>query len=318
LGAASLRVVVPDRNGTPGDITLTQDTPDLLIEFGAYLGATIGRVANRIAKGKFSLEGKEYTLAVNDGPNSLHGGKVGFDEKIWTLDSKHVSDTEVSLKFVYVSADTEEGYPGTLTSSIKYTIQPNKLAWEFEATTDKTTILNLTNHNYWNLEGPVGPVDDQEISIAADSYNPIDSDGLSTGEVRPVGPALDLRKSRKFSDVFSTFGDVDNNFFLDAAKPWTNGHRHLHTCAEAYSPKTGRVMVVRTSDPCVQLYTGNFLGVDAIKTTNGNHKVDKHYAFCLETQRPADAINQPNFKDYVILQPGEVYYHKTEHEFKLK
>jgi aldose 1-epimerase len=317
LGANTLRIVIPDRNGIPGDVALTQETPELLINFGAMLGATVGRVANRVAKGKFSLEGKDYTLFVNNGPNSLHGGKVGFDKKIWKLDSKNEDSNEVSLKFVYVSPDMEEGYPGTLTNSIKYIIQPNKIAWEFEATTDKTTILNLTNHNYYNLDGPGVRIDDQEISIRASTYNLVDGDGLTIGEAQPVLPSIDTRQHKKFSEIFEKFGDVDNNFFLDDAKDWSKNQIQMHQCAVVYSPKTGRLMTIKTSEPSVQLYTANSLGDGPIKTTNGNIKADKHFAFCLETQRRPDAINHPIFKDYVILKPGENYYHKTEHEFKL-
>jgi len=223
------------------------------------------------------------------------------------------------LKFVYVSPDMEEGFPGTLTTSIKYIIQPNKIAWEFEATTDKTTIVNLLNHDYWNLDGLDTTIDEQEIRIASSTYGPTDSYGLFTGEVRPIEPGLDTRQAKKFSQILAEFGDVDHNMFLDEAKNWTPNQRNLHFCAEAYSPKTGRVMQVKTSEPCIQFYTGNFLGDNAhnIQTTNGDHKVGKHYAFCLETQRPVNAVNN-SFRDYVILHPKETYYHKTEHEFSLK
>jgi len=318
LGATSLLVLVPDRNGTPGDVALSQETPEILIGCKAHLGANVGRIANRIAKGKFSLEGKDYTLFINNGPNSLHGGKEGFDVKMWPLESKHVTDSEVTLKFKYVSVDTEEGYPGTLTTSITYFIQPNKLSWEFEATTDKTTIVNLTNHNYWNLDGLATPVDDQEISIDASNYSPIDSDGLSTGEVLAIPGTLDTRKPKKFAELFAQYGDVDNNFFLDEAKnTWAKNQKQMYKCAEVYSPKTGRVMTIRTNQPCVQLYTGNFLGIPPITTSNGNHKVGKHYAYCLETQIPPNAINN-NFREWSILHPGETYFHRTEHEFTLK
>jgi len=221
------------------------------------------------------------------------------------------------LKFTYVSPDGEEGYPGTLTSSITYYIQPNKLSWDFESTTDKTTIVNLTNHNYWTLDGLATPIDEQEISILASTYSPIDADGLSTGEVVEIPASLDSRNYRKFSDLFAKFGDVDNNFFLDEGKSWTKNQKQVHACAEVYSPKTGRVMTIRTSQPCIQLYTGNFLGIEPILTSNGNHKVGKHYAFCLETQIPPNAINN-NFREWSILNPGEKYFHRTEHEFTTK
>jgi len=317
LGATSLRVVVPDRNGAPGDIALSQETPERLIECKAHLGANVGRTANRIAKGKFTLEGKEYTLFINNGPNSLHGGKEGFDVKMWPLVHKQVTDSEVILKFEYVSEDMEEGYPGKLTTTITYFIHPNKLSWELEATTDKTTIVNLTNHNYWNLDGLATSINDQEVSIHAANYSPVDADGLTNGEITTIPPGLDTRKPKKFAEVFEKFGDVDNNFFLDEAKNWTKNQTQLFSCSEVYSPKTGRVMTIRTTQPCVQLYTGNFLGIEPITTSNGNHKVEKHGAFCLETQIPPNAINN-NFREWSILHPGEKYFHRTEHEFKLR
>lgn len=317
LGAASLRVVVPDKNGTPGDVAVTQETPEILIKFGAYLGATVGRVANRIGAGKFSLEGKDYTVAINNASNHLHGGLVGFDKKIWKLENKTVAENEVTLKFTTESADMEEGYPGHLRVSTTYIINPNKIAWEFEATTDKTTLVNITNHNYWNLDEIGVAIDDQEVHIQASTYNTVDAEGLNTGEIKPA-ETIGTQKPIKFSQIFSTYGDVDNNYYLDAAKPWAKGQRQLHACAQVYSPKTGREMIIRTNEPCVQLYTANYLGVDEIKTTNGNLPARPHYAFCLETQRPSNAINQPPVRDTVILKPGETYFHKTEHEFKIR
>jgi aldose 1-epimerase len=317
LGAGSLRIVVPDKHGVPGDVTVTQETPDVLVKFGAYLGATCGRVANRIANGKFSLEGKEYTLFVNNGPNHLHGGKIGFDKKIWHLESKSVNEHEATLKFTLESADLEEGYPGKLNVSTKYTIQPNKITWEFEATTDKTTLVNITNHNYWNMDGIGVAINDQEIQIAASTYNPVDALGLNTGEIKPA-ENIGTQKPIKFSEIFATYGDVDNNYYLEAAKPWTKNQRQLHACAQVYSPATGREVTIRTSEPCVQLYTANYLGVNEIKTSNGDKPARKHFAFCLETQRPSNAIHQPSVKDSVILHPGETYFHKTEHEFRVR
>lgn len=318
LGAASIRVVVKDKDGVSSDVAVTQDTPEILIKFGAYLGATVGRVANRIGGGKFSLEGKDYTVAVNNGPNHLHGGLVGFDKKIWTLAEKSVKESEVTLKFTHESADGDEGFPGKLNASILYTINPNKLTWEFQATTDKTTIVNLTNHNYWNLDAIGVAIEDQVVKIAAETYNTVDSDGLNTGEIKQVSENQGTNKPIKFSEIYSRYGNVDNNYFLDAAKPWTKNQRELHECAEVYSPKTGRTMIIRTTEPCVQLYTAHFLGVDEIKTSNGGLPAKPRFAFCLETQRPSNAINNPAVRDTVILNPGEVYYHKTEHEFKLK
>lgn len=315
LGAALLRVVRPDKNGKLIDIALTQDNPEELISCKGYLGATVGRFANRIGYGKFELDGTQYKLEPNNGPHVLHGGFEGFHKRLWEVVEQEESENEVRLGFKYESPDLESGFPGSLISRITYHFEPNKVWWEIEASANRPTILNLTNHTYWNLEGLQVKIDDQEIEIAAGTYFPGDENSFPTGEIRQVEPTLDMRTSRKFSDIFQKFGDVDNNFFLDEAKKYSNqkSQRELHYCARAFSTKTGISMTLHTTEPCVQLYTGNW--VQEMKTYNGGLKAEKHDAFCLETQRPPDAINNPAFRDLVVLRPEEVYYHKTVHEF---
>jgi len=314
LGATLLRVVRPDKHGQHVDIALTQETPEELVNRPGYLGATVGRVANRIGYGRFELDGNEYKVAVNNGPHHLHGGIVGFNKKIWHLTEHQQSENEVRLGFKYESPDTEEGYPGSLITNITYHFEPNKIWWVIEATTDRPTILNITNHAYWNLDGLDVNIGDQEIQVAASTYLPSDENNFPSGGIRPVESTIDMRSPRKFSDVLQQFGDVDNNFFLDEAKSHKGkNQREVHYCAKATSAKTGIEMTIHTSEPCVQLYTGNYL--HQVGVVNGGHKVDKHYAFCLETQRPPNAINTPQFKDSVILRSEEVYFHKTVHEF---
>jgi len=319
FGAHLLRVVVPDKHNGLGDVALTQESPELLVKFKAYQGATVGRTANRIAEGKFEIDGYPYSVYVNDEPNSLHGGRYGFDKKIWKLEHKHATHAEVTLKFSHESPDLEEGYPGALLASVTFTIRHNYISWEFEAKTNKTTIVNLTNHGYWNLDGLDVKICEQFVQILASNYGIVDDYGLFTGKVVPVEPGNDTRIPKKFAEIFDTFGDVDHNFFLDDAKNWTKNQRNLHFCAEAYSPQTGRVMTVRTTEPGVQLYTANSFGKNdaGLTMTNGQHPAGKHSAFCLETQRPPNAVNN-QFRDWVLLHPGETYYHKTEHEFRLK
>jgi len=310
-----LRVVVPSKHGTAVDVTLTEDTAERLAG-SAFFGCSVGRVANRIGNSHFELEGQEYKLFANSAQHSLHGGENGFNKKIWRLVDLKESPNEIMLVFSYTSPDKEEGYPGKLEAKISYHIQPLKIWWEFEATTDKTTIVNLTNHSYWNLDGVGGTIDTQEIQLESSLYNPVDGDCFPTGEMKDVGEDLDMKKPRKFLDIFSKFGDVDNNFHLNGAQQWVKNQRECHLAAKAFSPTTGISMSVSTSDPCVQLYTGNFLK-DACIIAGNTYQLKKHYGFCLETQRVPNAINTSQFRESVILRSNEQYYHKTIHEFNV-
>ncbi len=309
-GATLVSVEVPDKNGEVGEVTVSQNRPEDFKANPAYLGAVVGRVANRIKNGKFTLEGKDYQLFQNNNGNSLHGGKVGFNNKIWTLLESSTNNDDARIKFEYLSPDGEENYPGTLKVHTTYNISPMKIGWEFQATTDKTTIINLTNHAYWNLESLDVVNDYHHVTLFCDRYMIADEGDMVTGEVADIEKmGFDLRKGITLSEVYNSYGDVDNNFFVesyDSENPLV-----FHKCAELYSEKSGRRMIVETTEPCVHLYTGNYM--EGILSCGKEQK--KHNALCFETQRPPNAINFPEFKSMFILKPGETYTHKTQHTF---
>lgn len=315
FGATLVRVMTADRDGQVKDINFGHNSPELYKTEKGFFGAVVGRVANRIGGATFSLENKEYKLFVNNaGKNTLHGGNVGFNRKMWKLIKMGIRLDVAELVFQYVSLDGEENFPGTLTTELTYRISPSSIGWEFKAETTKTTIINLTNHAYWNLNGDGSLIDDHLIQLDADEYMPVDPDCLVTGEVKSVDKlGIDIRKPKSLAQVFLDFGDVDNNFML-------NGYRtkkdpsDIFLAADLYSPRTGRAMQVYTSEPGVQLYTGNFLdGIDNFGT-----KTKKHNALCLETQRPPNAINLPEFASMTILKPKQTYFHKTVHIFSIR
>lgn len=312
FGATLVRVKVPDRTGSVADITYGQDSPAEYMGQGGYLGATVGRVANRIGNARFELDGRQYTVYVNNaGKHCLHGGKEGFDAKVWECTRADQVGPEVVITMRHVSPADEEGFPGTLTTHVTYTIAPMRVSWAFRATTDAPTIVNLTNHAYWNLDGLGTTIDALTLKLAADRYMPADETLLPAGEVLPVaGTPLDLHEPTPFEHIFAEFGDVDNNFFLEKF-PGMAADPRLSFAAELASPVTGRRMVVRTTEPCVQLYTGNFMG----DLTAFGAPCPKHGAVCLETQRPPNAINLPEYAPWVILRPGQTYVHQTSHEF---
>ena len=314
-GATLVRVKVADRDGNVEDVNFGQAEFSLFRSEGAYLGAVVGRVANRISDGIFTLEGKNYTLLKNNnGKHALHGGKDGFTYRVWNLIEKTTSDTKIELTFEYLSQDGEEGYPGELSVLCKYIIESNVVAWEFSAHTKQTTIINMTNHAYWNLESPDSLVDDHELQINSEEFMVGDEDNLVTGEIKNVkGTGLNFLESKLVKDAFAKFGDIDNNFFLKGYQE-NKLHKTPIFAAELYSPKSGRVMTVETTEPCIQIYTGNYLeGVHSFGKT-----LKKHSAICLETQRVPNAIKIPEYSDTVILKPGEEYFHKTVHKFSVK
>jgi aldose 1-epimerase len=317
FGATLVRVKVPDKNGKIIDVHFGQNDAASFISGGGHLGAVTGRVANRIANGKFTLEGKEYTLVKNlNNKHCLHGGKEGFPFKWWTFKSSKLSDKEDTaiLEFEYVSADMEEGFPGKLTNNVKYIIKPKELAWEITATTDKTTIINITNHGYWNVESLESLIDEQEVKTNCSKYMPGDADGLVTGEVKTAAPdKIDLHKPKLFKDVFKEFGDVDNSLWIDGWDKKKNS-KDLLFAAELFSPKSGIAMRIETSEPIVHIYTGNFM----MNVKSFGKQCQKHQGVCFETQRPPNAINLPEFAKMVILKPGETYYHKTVHKFSIR
>ncbi len=302
----------PDRDGKPADITLGFDTLEEYLKGHPYFGATIGRYGNRIGKGKFTLDGAEYTLAVNNGPNHLHGGVKGFDKVVWEAEGFGNSQG-VGLKLRYVSKDGEEGYPGNLACIVTYLLtNEDELRISYEATTDKATVLNLTNHTYWNLAGQgKGDILGHELMLAAERYTPVDEGLIPTGELRSVkGTPMDFTEAMEIGSRIEQvdIGGYDHNFVLNS------GGGTMALAARVYERGSGRVMEIHTDQPGVQFYTGNFLD----GSNKGKGKVyNKHYAFCLETQHFPDSPNKPQFPS-VVLRPGEKYETVTVHRFYTK
>ncbi len=317
FGALLTELQVPDRTGALSDVVLGFKTLEGYEGAHPYFGATIGRVANRIAKGKFRLGGQEYTLATNDGPNHLHGGNKGFDKRIWRAQIMPAAADGVAVKFTYVSADGEEGYPGTLTASVTYTLtNRNEIRLDYLATTDKATPINLTNHSYFNLAGEgTGDILGHELTIMADRFTPVDATLIPTGEIAMVrGTVMDfLRPTAIGARIDQVPGAApsgyDHNYVLN------HGGGVLAVSAMVREPKSGRVMEVLTTEPGVQLYTGNFL--DGTITGKAGVAYRKHFGFCLETQHYPDSINHPAFPP-AVLEPGRTFKSTTVYRFSAK
>lgn len=312
-GATLTELDVPDRSGQLGDVVLGFDTLEGYTADKAYLGATVGRVANRIAGGKFTLDGKEYSLAVNNGPNTLHGGLKGFDKVVWKAEPKSSKDGP-AVQFTYHSPDGEENFPGNLNVTVVYTLtNKNGIRIDYTATTDKDTPVNLTNHSYFNLAGK-GDVLGYELMLAADRYTPVDATQIPTGELKDVkGTPMDFTTAHPIGDhLAETDGDpkgYDHNYALNG------GGKSLALAARAYDPSTGRVLEMFTTEPGVQLYTGNFL--DGTMTGKNGFVYQQHSAFCLEAQHYPDSVNRPNFPS-TILKPGQTYHQRTEYVFSTR
>jgi aldose 1-epimerase len=315
-GAILTELHVPDRDGKFGDIVLGFDDLGGYLAGHPYFGATVGRVANRIARGRFTLDGKEYRLATNNGPNSLHGGLKGFDKKVWKAEPVETEDG-VAVRFRYRSLDGEEGYPGNLDTAVTYTLTDDgALRLDYTATTDKPTPVNLTNHSYFNLAGPAaGDVLGHEVMLAADKYTPADDTFIPTGAVAPVrGTPLDFTTPATIgSRIDQLKGEpvgYDHNFILrggDGKGP--------ALAARVREPKTGRVLEMLTTEPGVQFYTGNFL--DGTLKGKGGVVYRKHAGFCLEAQHYPDSVNHPEFPS-TILRPGQTYTQTTVYRFSAK
>ena len=305
---------VPDRDGKMADVVLGYENLDKYIEATPYFGALIGRYGNRIAKGKFTLDGKEYTLATNNDENHLHGGDVGFDKVLWDAKAKE-TENGPSLELTYVSKNGEEGYPGNLTCKVIYTLtNDNELKIKYEATTDAPTVVNLTHHSYFNLAGyNSGTILDQELMIDADRYTPVDDGLIPTGELAPVeGTPMDFRKptaiGARIAQLTGDPGGYDHNWVLN------NSDGTYAKVVSLYDPESGRLMEVFTSEPGLQFYSGNFLdGSNKGKGTTYN----KHNGLCLETQHFPDSPNQPKFPS-TVLKPGETYTSRTAYKFSTK
>ncbi len=312
-GAILVSLEVPDKNGKFADVTLGFDKLDGYLKDHPYFGVIVGRYANRIGKAKFSLDGVEYKLAANNGANHLHGGIKGFDKVVWkTEDVKAKGDTAM-VKLTYISKDGEEGYPGTLTSRVTYALtKDNELKINYEAETDKTTIVNLTNHAYWNLAGQgSGDILGHELMLKADKYTPVDEGLIPTGEIKSVKDSpMDFTKPETIgSRIDKVPGGYDHNFVLNS------GGGKLALSARVYEPTSGRVMEIYTTEPGIQFYTGNFL--DGSITGKAGKVYKKNYGFCLETQHFPDSPNKANFPS-VVLKPGEKYTSQTVHKFSTK
>ena len=314
-GAIITELDTPDRNGKEEDVVLGFDSLEGYLGKHPYFGATVGRVANRIAKGKFTLNGQEYTLAVNDGPNTLHGGLKGFDKVIWKAEPISRPDGP-SIKLTRRSPDGEEGYPGNLDVSVQFTVtEQNELKIEYTATTDKATPINLSNHSYFNLAGrTTEPVLGHELMLAADHYTPVDETLMPTGEIAPVaGTPLDFTKptdiGARIKELKGEPTGYDHNFVLNS------GGKSLALAVRVYEPKTGRVMELSTTEPGVQFYTGNFL--DGTITGKDGIAYRKHHAFCLEAQHYPDSIHHANFPS-AVLEPGKTYTQTTVYKFSAR
>ena len=311
-GLIITELLVPDRAGKPGNVVLGFDNLPRYLQGHPFFGAIAGRVANRIGKGEFNLDGHKYHLAVNNGPNHLHGGKVGFDKKLWTVDGYELTGDAAAVRFSYTSADDEEGYPGTLKVTVTYTLnQANELRIHYTATTDKPTPINLTNHSYFNLAGK-GTINDQVLQLFAARYTPVDDGLIPTGELASVtGTALDFTTPHPIGERIEVTGlkpsGYDHNFVLDG------GGKKLAPAARVTDPASGRILEVLTDQPGIQLYTANHFPADGYEA-NGGLKFPAHGAFCLETQNFPDAVNKPNFPK-AVLRPGEVYDTKTVFRF---
>jgi aldose 1-epimerase len=311
-GAIVTELHVPDRQGKTTDVVLGFDDLESYVKGHPFFGANAGRVANRIAKGRFTLHGKEYRLATNNGPNHLHGGLKGFDKKVWKAEPL---ESDNAVRFHYRSPDGEEGYPGNLDATVTYTLtKDNALQIDFRAKTDQATPVNLAHHSYFNLSGPSsGNILDHEMMIAADRYTPTDEGLIPTGKIEAVkGTALDFTTPTPIGKRIEQLknvpgGGYDHNFVLRGGEG-----KGPHLAARVRDPKSGRILEVWTTEPGVQLYTGNFL--DGKVKGKGGVVYNKHQGFCLEAQHFPDAVNHPNFPS-VILQPGAEYSQRTSYKF---
>lgn len=312
-GAILVSLEVPDKNGKPADITLGFDTLDGYIKGHPYFGATVGRYANRIGGAKFKLNDVEYQLAANNGPNHLHGGIKGFDKVVWKAEDVTAESDKAMVKLSYLSKDGEEGYPGNLTCTVTYTLtKDDELKINYEAETYKATVINLTNHSYWNLAGQgSGDILGHELTLNADKYTPVDEGLIPTGEIKSVKDSpMDFTKPMTIgSRIAQVEGGYDHNYVLNSSGGT------LALCARVYEPTSGRTMEIHTVEPGVQFYTGNFLD-GSIKGKAGRI-YKKHYGFCLETQHFPDSPNKPDFPS-VVLKPGDKYTTATVHKFYTK
>jgi len=311
-GGAVVSLIVPDRAGKPGDVVLAPDDLAGMRAQKAFMGALIGRYGNRIGNAKFTLDGQTFQLPTNDGANTLHGGAEGFDKRVWSAVPGSSADGQ-TLELAYVSKDGEQGFPGTLTAKVIYTLtNNNELKIDYTATTDKPTVANLTNHTYFNLAGE-GDILGHEVTINADRFTPVDQGLIPTGELKPVkGTPFD------FTTATAIGGRINQD---DQQLKYGKGYDHnwvlnktdasMTKAAEVHDPKSGRVMEVWTTEPGLQFYTGNFLD-GSIK--GKGHAFNLRNAFCMETQHYPDSPNKPAFPA-TTLRPGQTYHTTSIYRF---
>jgi aldose 1-epimerase len=311
-------LTAPDRKGQFGDVVLGYDNLAAYIKDSPYFGALIGRYGNRIAKGQFELNGKKYQLAINNEPNSLHGGKVGFDKVVWTAKTTEVTAQGPQLTLFYMSPHGEEGYPGAVSVTAVYTLgDDNSLRLDYRATTDRDTVVNLTQHSYFNLRGE-GNILGHVVQIDADRFTPVDATLIPTGELRPVaGTPFDFRTPTAIgarieaADQQLKFGKgYDHNWVI--SKPVGGA---LARMATVYEPESGRVLEVSSTEPGLQFYSGNFL--DGTLIGKGGKKYAFRNGFCLEPQHFPDSPNKPQFPS-VVLKRGDVYRHTIVYRFSAR
>ena len=317
-GGIITSIQVPDRNGHFDDVVLGYDSLAGYLRSSPYFGAIVGRYGNRIAHGRFVLDGETYRLDTNNGPNALHGGIRGFDKVNWHAEPVHV-DSTVGVLLTHTSPDGDQGYPGTVQARVSYALTPaNELIISYHATSDKATPINLTQHSYFNLAGAgKGDILGHVMMINADRYTPVDSTLIPTGELAPVaGTPFDFRtptaigaRIEQPDPQLKNGGGYDHNFVLN------RGDEGLSLAARVVEPTSGRVLTVATTQPGVQFYTGNFL--DGTITGKGGLVYRRRYGFCLETQHFPDSPNHPNFPS-TILRPGGVYQTQTTFTFSVQ
>jgi len=314
-GAAVVDILTPDRDGKFVDVALGFGSFKPYLTRNQYFGCVAGRFANRIGGGKFTLEGKTYRLAKNDGLHHLHGGVKAFDKLVWK--AKVLKSRQPSVRFSLKSPDGQEGYPGNIEIAVTYTLtDKNELRIAYQATTDKTTIVNLTNHTYFNLAGAGnGTILDHQIKLNSGEYTPVNKKLIPTGDIKSVeGSVLDFQAMTPIGlyimEVGNTPVGYDHNYVLSRKL-----QERVTIAAEVYEPKSGRLMKVYTDQPGIQFYTGNFL--DGSVKGKGGKAYKQHYGFCLETQHFPDSPNQPKFPS-TTLKPGQIYKTTTVYKFSVK
>ena len=322
FGGTLTSLLVPDKNGKMGDIVLGFDnladyTTDLFVKENPYFGALIGRYGNRIAKGRFTLDGQPYSLPINNAPNSLHGGTTGFNRRVWAA-TPGTSADDPTLTLKYLSKDGEEGYPGNLAVTVVYTLtNADALRLTYTATTDEPTVLNLTNHSYFNLNyGQAKDILGHELTLNAERFTPVDNTLIPTGQLQAVaGMPMDFRQPHAIGERIKQVpgaapGGYDHNWLLADSM-----RSALALAATVYEPTSGRTMQVYTDQPGVQFYSGNFLKGNL--KGKGGVAYPQHYGFCLETQHFPDSPNEPTFPS-TVLRPGETFHSVTEYRFGVR